>query len=102
MHRTDRRTHMSSIPLSSFILTVVAAAIGFTGWAYSYRLNRRRRLAAMSVTTVQTPELLGELDGRARIPNDLTCVPFPTPAMDGYYEAGEKRRAEAESQYVER
>lgn len=91
---------MSPAEVAIVALTAVAV-VGFGGWAYAYRRNHRLLGAVGGPAWDQSPEGIGELDGRAGIPNDLTGVPFPTPAMDKFYEAGERARADVEGSHVE-
>jgi hypothetical protein len=84
---------MSQITVIILALILVSGVVAWVGWFYIHR--------NIVVVDSPTPEILGELDGRAGIPNDVTAVPFPTPAMDGLYESGEQQRAALESHHVQ-
>jgi hypothetical protein len=84
---------MSQITVLILALILVSGVVGWAVWVSIHR--------TIVVVDSPTPETLGELDGRAGIPNDVTAVPFPTPAMDGLYESGEQQRAGLEAHHVQ-
>jgi hypothetical protein len=89
---------MSAFGIVSLVVAGIVAVFGLTWWAFS---KRHRQIVAI-LTTSQSAGTKGELDGSADIPNNLTCVPFPTPAMEEIYEEGEQQRAELETRHGER
>lgn len=94
---------MSQTAVLILILALIlfAGILGWAGWLYRTRTGVHVVDSVYQSSDFPTPEFLGELDGRAGIPNDVTGVPFPTPAMDGIYESGEEQRAALESERVQ-
>jgi hypothetical protein len=90
------------LPIALFV--VAGAAFLASVLSRSARAHRREEpdvpLASMSSAAARRElDRLGSRDGHANLPNDVTLLPFPTPAMEALYLEGERIRHELDTEH---